>query len=99
MSDHDDMTVPAAESAATEELVLPPPAPHHAEASRRAFAEELVERARTEGLDLVGADGLLADVTKLVLEAGLEVEMDDHLGYTKHESNRALVQSRASSPA
>jgi hypothetical protein len=84
VSDHDDATVPAQGSTVTEELELAPPALSPVEASRRAFAEELVERARADGVDLVGPDGLLADVTKLVLEAGLEVEMDEHLGYTKH---------------
>jgi putative transposase len=29
---------------------------------------------------------LLGDLTKRVLEAGLEVEMDEHLGYAKHAS-------------
>jgi len=50
----------------------------------RAFAEQLVERARADGVDLVGPGGLLAGLTKQVLEAGLEVEMDEHLGYAKH---------------
>jgi putative transposase len=51
----------------------------------RAFAEQLVERARAEGVELVGPGGLLAGLTKQVLETGLEVEMDEHLGYGKHE--------------
>ena len=48
------------------------------------FAEELVARARAEGVELVGPGGLLTDLTKTVLETALEVEMDDHLGYPKH---------------
>jgi len=51
----------------------------------RQLAEELVERARSEGVDLVGPDGLLSGLTKNVLEAGLEAEMTEHLGYDKHE--------------
>lgn len=43
-----------------------------------------MDQVRTEGISLVGPDGVLAEVTKLVLEAGLEVEMDEHLGYAKH---------------
>jgi hypothetical protein len=31
-----------------------------------------------------GDGGLLAKLTKLVLEAGLEAEMSTHLGYDKH---------------
>jgi transposase-like protein len=34
---------------------------------------------------LVGPDGLLAGVTKTVLQAALEAEMSDHLGYGKGE--------------
>ncbi|MFI2478667.1 IS256 family transposase [Nocardia xishanensis] len=42
--------------------------------------------ARREGLQLVGEGGLLARMTKLVVESALEGEMDDHLGYAKHDS-------------
>lgn len=86
MGDVDEVTVAASvaeETEAATPLVLPPPADPSLEA-RRAWAAELVERARADGLELVGPDGLLADVAKLVLEAGLEVEMDAHLGYSKH---------------
>jgi len=41
----------------------------------RSVAEHLVEQARADGVDLVGPGGLLAGLTKQVLEAGLEVEM------------------------
>ena len=39
----------------------------------RSLAEQLVEQARADGVDLVGPGGLLAGLTKQVLEAGLEV--------------------------
>ena len=48
------------------------------------LAKDLVERARSEGVQLVGPGGLLSDLTKTVLETALEVEMEDHLGYPKH---------------
>ena len=48
------------------------------------LAQQLVEQAREHGLDLVGPGGLLAGLTKRVLETGLEVEMSEHLGYDKH---------------
>lgn len=51
----------------------------------KQLAEELVERAKNEGVELVGPDGLLAGLTKNVLEAGLEAEMSEHLGYDKHD--------------
>jgi putative transposase len=49
-----------------------------------AVAQELVERARSEGVELVGPGGLLTGLTKTVLETALEEEMEDHLGYPKH---------------
>ncbi len=55
-----------------------------------AVAEHLVaalaDRARSEGLQLTGEGGLLARLTKRVVEAAVEGEMDDHLGYGKDDS-------------
>ena len=45
-------------------------------------ATKLVERARDE---VVGLGGLLTGLAKSVLEAGLEAEMSEHLGYDKHD--------------
>jgi putative transposase len=50
----------------------------------RSLAEQLVDQARADGKNLVGPGGLLSDLTKQVLETGLEVEMEEHLGYAKH---------------
>ena len=47
--------------------------------------EELTERARAGGLKLTGEGGLLGKLTKMVVEGALEGEMDDHLGYEKHD--------------
>ncbi|MGG5754170.1 IS256 family transposase, partial [Zafaria sp. Z1313] len=41
--------------------------------------------AKEKGVSLVGPDGLLAGLTKRVLETALEVEMTEHLGYDKHQ--------------
>lgn len=49
-----------------------------------SIAQELVERARSEGVELVGPGGLLTGLTKTVLETALEAELDEHLGYAKH---------------
>src|SRR5713101_5968788 len=46
---------------------------------------ELTERARTGGLRLTGEGGLLGKLTKMVIEGALEGELDDHLGYGKHD--------------
>jgi transposase-like protein len=48
------------------------------------LAQELVERARTEGVELVGPRGLLTGLTRTVLETALEAELDEHLGYPRH---------------
>src|SRR3989440_10658668 len=46
---------------------------------------ELTERARAGGLKLTGEGGLLGRLTKMVVEGALEGELDDHLGYGKHD--------------
>jgi putative transposase len=43
----------------------------------------LVEQARAAGLQLTGDGGLLQQLTKRVLEAALDGEITDHLGYDK----------------
>jgi transposase-like protein len=50
-----------------------------------AQIQQLADRARAEGLRLTGEGGLLGRLTKLVTEAALQGEMDDHLGYGKHD--------------
>jgi hypothetical protein len=54
-------------------------------ASDEQLIEMLVERARSEGMQLTGAGGLLQQLTKRVLESALEGEITDHLGYDKHD--------------
>ncbi|WP_432705630.1 transposase [Actinoallomurus iriomotensis] len=49
------------------------------------LAAELIERAKAQGVSLVGPDGLLAGITKTVLQAALDTEMTEHLGYEKGE--------------
>ncbi|WP_364419097.1 IS256 family transposase [Actinomadura coerulea] len=45
----------------------------------------LVAQAREQGLELTGEGGLLAELTKRVLESALEGELTDHLGRDRHE--------------
>jgi putative transposase len=47
-------------------------------------AEEMVRRAREQGLSLTGPDGLLKQLNKTVLETALNQEMTEHLGHEKH---------------
>jgi transposase-like protein len=64
-------------------------------AGLRDWAEELVVRARDEGVALTGEGGLLTSLVRQVLQAGLEVEMAEHLGYEKHDPvGRNLGNSR-----
>ena len=63
------------------------------------LAEQLVDRAKTEGLDLVGPDGVLTGLTKTVLEAGLEAELTEHLGYDKHAVEAAMEATPVTAPA
>src|SRR5215207_7446168 len=54
------------------------------EPAMRDWAAELVARARSEGVELTGDDGLLTALVRQVLQTGLEVEMTDRLGYEPH---------------
>jgi putative transposase len=54
------------------------------EPAMRDWAAELVERARSQGVELTGDDGLLTALVRQVLQTGLEVEMTDHVGYEPH---------------
>jgi transposase-like protein len=52
----------------------------------RVWAEQLVARARADGVALTGEGGLLTDLMRHVLQTGLEVEMTEHLGYERGEA-------------
>jgi putative transposase len=54
-------------------------------AADQQLLRELTERARAGGLKLTGEGGLLGELTKMVVEGALEGEMDDHLGYGRHD--------------
>ena len=54
-------------------------------AADEQLLRELTERARTGGLKLTGEGGLLGNLTNMVVEGALEGELDDHLGYAKHD--------------
>jgi putative transposase len=49
------------------------------------LADQLLAKAQAEGVELLGPDGLLSQVTKAVLERALTEEMTEHLGYDKHD--------------
>src|SRR5664279_4706016 len=54
------------------------------DAGDQQLLAQLAGRAAAKGLSLAGEGGFLQQMTKLVLQAGLEAEMTSHLGYDKH---------------
>ena len=60
--------------------------PMPARIDQQQLAQDLVEAARAEGVELVGPGGLLTGLTKTVLETALDAEMSEHLGYAKHDA-------------
>jgi hypothetical protein len=52
--------------------------------AEQKLAEELVARAREQGVSLTGPEGLLKQLTKTVLETALDQELTEHLGHEKH---------------
>lgn len=66
----------AGEQASTEHLL--------ATALDEATIARLAELARSQGIDLLGDGGLLQQLTKRVLEAALDQEMDAHLGRERY---------------
>src|SRR5215211_5518788 len=55
------------------------------ELDQRQLAEQLLAQAKEQGVELVGPNGLLNQLTKNVLETALDAEMTEHLGYDKHD--------------
>jgi transposase-like protein len=55
------------------------------ELDQRELAEELLAQAKEQGVELVGPNGLLNQLTKNVLETALDAQMSEHLGYDKHD--------------
>ena len=45
----------------------------------------IIEQAQAQGLQLTGEGGLLPDMIKAAVEAALNAEMSDHLGYDRHD--------------
>jgi len=52
---------------------------------QQQLAQQLVDAARAEGVELVGPGGLLTGLTKTVLETAREAETSEHLGYERHD--------------
>src|SRR3954451_11624204 len=59
--------------------------PSSARAADEDIARQLMERAKAQGVSLVGPGGLLSGLTKTVLETALEAEMTEHVGYEPND--------------
>lgn len=46
-----------------------------------ATLEKLMAQVEAEGLELLGPDGVLTDLTSRIMNRAMEAEMSDHLGY------------------
>ncbi len=71
---------------------------------QKHLAEQLLEQAKEQNIELVGPGGLLNELTKNVLETALDAEMAEHLGYEKHDraghnSGSSRNGTRAALPA
>src|SRR6478672_9828250 len=55
------------------------------EVDHKELAEQLLAQAKEQGVELVGPNGLLNQLTKNVLETALDAEMAEHLGCDKHD--------------
>jgi transposase-like protein len=53
--------------------------------SLEQLAVQLMDRAEQAGVSLVGPGGLLAGLTKTVLESALEAELTEHVGYEPYD--------------
>ena len=49
------------------------------------LAQQLLAQAKEQGVELMGPNGLLGQLTKNVLETALDAEMTEHLGYERHD--------------
>jgi transposase-like protein len=77
----DTITVVAADQEEPGLVAEPPPVP----LDQDQVAEQLLAQAKAQGVELVGPNGLLNQLTKRVLETALEEETSAHLGYDKHD--------------
>jgi Transposase, Mutator family len=51
----------------------------------QGFLDDLTAKVDEGAVQLTGEGGFLPELVKRVLEAGLQAELTDHLGYEKHD--------------
>src|ERR1700682_2764154 len=67
------------------EAVMGGPAASEGPPSLEQLAVQLMDRAHEQGGSLVGRGGVLAGLTKTVLESALEAELTEHVGYDPYD--------------
>ncbi|GMA20897.1 hypothetical protein GCM10025862_29180 [Arsenicicoccus piscis] len=79
----------AVESARLETVTPNPPPPQDEPAeldkAQREAVAQMVRQAKDAGIALTGPDGLLKTLTAQIVEAALDEELNEHLGYDKHD--------------
>ncbi len=51
------------------------------------LVEQLMDRVDADGLELLGPEGILTELTSKILERALDVELTEHLGYERGETS------------
>lgn len=75
----------AVESTRLDGVTEPPPEPAELDKAQREAIAQMVRQAKDAGIALTGPDGLLKALTAQVVEAALDEELNEHLGYDKHD--------------
>lgn len=73
--------VESARLEAVTHLSLSPEEPTELDKAQREAIAQMVRQARDAGIALTGPDGLLRALTAQVVEAALDEELNEHLGY------------------
>jgi transposase-like protein len=68
--DRNDTTMPASDRTVIDEQML----------------DRLMDRVDAEGLELLGPDGVLTELTSRIMNRALDAELTDHLGYERGDS-------------
>jgi putative transposase len=51
------------------------------------LVEQLMDRVDADGLELLGPEGILTELTSKILERAMDVELTEHLGYERGDSS------------
>ena len=82
----------------TEPLPSMPEEPADLDPDQREAIAHMVRQAKDAGIALTGPDGLLKALTAQIVEAALDEELNEHLGYDKHDPIGAAAGTPATGP-